>query len=253
MTDVGGPWCDGRTMSEDLQLPPFLRPFVLPYQPVEPLHVGDLDLYLPQATPAPAVLMIHGGPIRPDMPARPRQWSAYRGYASLLAQAGLVGAMFEHGFVDDQTLGVARDDIRRALAALRDDSRVDADRVGLWFFSAGGLLMGSFLDPPPPGVVAVAGTYAAPADPDLDGTDLRQAIDTAPNSTVPLMVVRPQHDFDWIAPATDELLERCRATGRAVDVIDVPGGHHGFETVDDTDDSRDAVRRSIAWWADALP
>jgi hypothetical protein len=104
MTDVGGPWCDGRTMSEDLQLPPFLRPFVLPYQPVEPLHVGDLDLYLPQATPAPAVLMIHGGPIRPDMPARPRQWSAYRGYASLLAQTGLVGAMFEHGFVDDQTL-----------------------------------------------------------------------------------------------------------------------------------------------------
>jgi hypothetical protein len=32
-------------------------------------------------------------------------------------------------------------------------------------------------------------------------------------------------------------------------VIDVPGGHHGFETVDDTDAARAAIRDSLAWWA----
>jgi acetyl esterase/lipase len=51
---------------------------------------------------------------------------------------------------------------------------------------------------------------------------------------------------------TYELLARSAAPGRRVDVIDVPGGHHGFETVDHTDASRDAVRRSIAWRADTL-
>jgi len=153
------------TSRETPPLPPHLRPFVLPHDPVEPERVGDLDLYLPATAPAPAVLMVHGGPVAPDREVRPPQWPAYQGYAALLAQAGLVGGMFEHGFVDDESLGAARDDVQRALEALRAHARVDGDRVGLWFFSNGGLLMGSFLDPVPAGVVAVAGTYTAPADP----------------------------------------------------------------------------------------
>jgi dienelactone hydrolase len=238
-------------MSAD-DLPPFLRPFVLPHDPVEPVQVGDLDLYLPGPTPAPAVLMVHGGPLRPDLPARPRQWPAYQGYGALLARAGLVGGMFEHGFVDDDSLGLARDHVATALEALRTDPRVDAGRIGLWFFSAGGLLMGSFLDPVPEGVTAVAGTYAGVADPDLDGAEIRQAVDTAAGSAVPLLLVRPEHDFDWIVSATDELIERCSSADRTVDVIEVAGAHHGFETVDDTDASREAVRRSIAWWVENL-
>jgi dienelactone hydrolase len=238
--------------SDSADLPPFLRPFVLPHDPVEPEPVDDLDLYLPASTPAPAVLMVHGGPLRPDLPARPRRWTSYRGYGALLAQAGLVGGMFEHGFVDDDTLPLARDNVHSALAALRADPRVDVDRIGLWFFSAGGLLMGSFLDPAPPGVIAIGGTYAAVGHPDLDGTNLPRALDTAATSSVPLLLVRPELDFDWIAPATDALLERCAQAHRTVDVIDVPGANHGFETVDDTDSAREGVRRSVAWWARAL-
>jgi hypothetical protein len=183
------------------ELPPHLRPFVLDHTVVEPSRAGALDLYLPaDGTPAPAVLLVHGGPVGLTRPVRPPDWPAFRGYGALLAQAGLVGAMVEHGFIDDDSLGVARDDIGAALAALRVDPRVDGSRVGLWFFSVGGLLMGSFLDPVPDGVVAVAGAYAYLADGDLDGTDLLQAVDTAPTSEVPLLLVRPEHDFDWIVP-----------------------------------------------------
>jgi acetyl esterase/lipase len=53
-------------------------------------------------------------------------------------------------------------------------------------------------------------------------------------------------------PITDELLARCRVAGRSVDVIDVPGASHGVENVDDTEASRDAIRRSIAWWVERL-
>jgi dipeptidyl aminopeptidase/acylaminoacyl peptidase len=239
--------------SNERDLPPHLRPFVLPHEPVEPDRVGDLDLYLPATTPAPAVLMVHGGPVPIEREVRPPQWPAYRGYAALLAQAGLVGGMFEHGFVDEDSLGTARDNIRAAAQALLDDPHVDPDRFGMWFFSAGGLFMGSVLaDPPAWRLAAAAGTYAAVADPDLDDPDLPRASVTAERSDIPLLLVRPEHDFDWIVEATDDLLERCTTAGRAVDVIEVPGGHHGFETVDDTDESREAVRRSIAWWANAL-
>ena len=69
---------------------------------------------------------------------------------------------------------------------------------------------------------------------------------------MPLLLVRPEHDFDWIVPHTDVLLERCTAAGRVVDVIEVPGAHHGFETVDDTDEARTAIRDSISWLAATL-
>ena len=32
----------------------------------------------------------------------------------------------------------------------------------------------------------------------------------------------------------------------------VPGAHHGFETVDDTDAARQAIRGSVAWFATHL-
>jgi dienelactone hydrolase len=238
--------------SETDELPPHLRPFVLAYEPVEPVPTGDLDLYLPTSTPAPAVLMVHGGPIRPDRPVKPRQWPSFRAYGALLAQAGLVGAMMEHGFESDDTLPQARDDVRASLDALRTDPRVDAERVGLWFFSAGGFLMGSFLQPVPPGVVAVAGTYAAVGDPELPDLGLVDGVAAAPGSDVPLLLVRPEHDLDWIVPVTDDLVAGCRSAARAVDVIDVPGAHHAFETVDGTDAARDAIRGSVDWWRRAL-
>ncbi|HET8664419.1 MAG TPA: dienelactone hydrolase family protein [Nocardioides sp.] len=239
--------------TEPADVPPYLLPFVLPHEPVDPETVEEIDLYLPGTTPAPAVLMVHGGPLRPDLPVRPRDWPAFRGYGALLAQAGIVGAMFEHGFVGEDSLGEARDHIREGLRSVREDPRVDAERLGIWFFSAGALFLGAVLaDAPGWDVAATAGTYGMVGDPELGASGWPQATSTAEHSSVPLLLVRPEHDHDWIASANDELLERCRAAGRPVDVIEVPGGHHSFENVDDTDASRDAIRRSIAWWADTL-
>ena len=235
------------------ELPPYLQRFVLAHEIVEPEHSGVLDLYLPASTPAPAVLMVHGGPVPRDREVRPPDWPAYRGYGALLAQAGIVGGMFEHGFVDEKTLGTAQENICDAAAALRAHPPLDPDRFGMWFFSAGGLFMGSVLaEPSAWGVAAVAGTYAAVGHPDVDDLVLPPASVPAEFSDIPLLLVLPEYDFDWIVAASTELLDRCAAEHRAVDVIEVPGGHHGFETVDDTDEARDAVRRSIAWWVETL-
>jgi dienelactone hydrolase len=235
------------------ELPPHLRPFVLPHESAEPRHWEALDLYLPESTPAPAVLMVHGGPVPRDRAVRPPDWPACRGYGALLAQAGPACGMFEHGYVDEQALGTAQQNIPEAAAALRAHPGVVPDRFGMWFFSAGGLFTGSVLaDPPGWGVAAVPGTCAAVDRPDAHDPALPAAAVTAGLSDIPLLLVLPEYDFEWIVTASTELLERCAAGHRAVDVIEVPGGHHGFETVDDTDEARDAIRRSIAWWAQAL-
>lgn len=235
------------------ELPPYLQPFVLAHEAVEPSLSRPLDLYYPAATPAPAVLMVHGGPIPRDREVGPTSWPAYRAYGALLAQAGLVGAMFEHGFADETTLGAALGDVWAAAAALRAHPSVDPDRIGMWFFSAGGLFMGSVLaDPAGWGVAAVAGTYAVVAHPAVNDPALPGATVTAPLTGIPLLLVRPENDFDWCTRPATELLERCASEDRAVDVIEIPGAHHGFETVDHTDAARDAIRRSISWWTQAL-
>lgn len=235
------------------ELPSHLRPFIVPHEIVEPIRSGELDLYLPASTPAPAVLLVHGGPVPPDREVRPPEWPAYRAYGALLARAGFVCGMFEHGFVDEETLGTAQENIRDAAVALRADSRVDQDRFGMWFFSAGGVFMGSVLaDAPEWGVAAVAGTYAATADPDVDDPSLPRATVTAELSDIPLLLVMPEYDFEWIVTASTELLARCATQQRSVDVIEVPGAHHGFDTTDNTDAAQDAISRSIAWWGHAL-
>ena len=161
--------------------------------------------------------------------------------------------MFEHGFVDDDSLGLARDDVHAALEACAPTRASTPTRVGLWFFSAGGLLMGSFLDPVPRRRGrASAGTYAAVATPTSTSTDLAQALDTAATSTVAAAAGAARARLRLDRAGHRRPARPLPAAGRPVDVIDVPGAHHGFETVDDTDESRAAVRASIDWWVDAL-
>jgi acetyl esterase/lipase len=50
-------------------------------------------------------------------------------------------------------------------------------------------------------------------------------------------------------PTQQAFVAAASAAGVPVEVIDVPGAQHGFETTDDTDAARDAIRRGVAWAA----
>lgn len=39
----------------------------------------------------------------------------------------------------------------------------------------------------------------------------------------------------------------AEAAGVPVELVEVPDGHHAFDTVDDTDASRDAIRRVLSF------
>ena len=47
-------------------------------------------------------------------------------------------------------------------------------------------------------------------------------------------------------------MEAARANGAALEVIEVPGGQHGFDSVDHTEESRAAVAQAMTWVAGAL-
>ena len=69
--------------------------FVLPTPLIE-RHRGEIvDIYGDgEDGSKPLVVFVHGGPVAPE--SDPRDHQPFAGYASLIAGAGAIGAMFNH-------------------------------------------------------------------------------------------------------------------------------------------------------------
>ncbi|MCX4458302.1 alpha/beta hydrolase [Streptomyces sp. NBC_01340] len=233
--------------------PAHLRPFLLdvPERPRE--RVGRVDLHLPDDLaeadrPRPAVVFVHGGPVHPDVRPTPRDWPGFVGYGRYVAGMGVVGVTLDHRLHDLADYGRAAEDIAEAVDLVRADPRVDGDRVALWYFSSGGLLSADRLAAPPPWLRCVAASYPILAPlPNWGLVDSRfrpaDAVRTA--GRLPIVLTRVELERAEIAVTVEEFLAAAEKCDADVEVIDVPLGHHGFETIDHTEQARDAVERAV--------
>ncbi|MGW1733533.1 alpha/beta hydrolase [Streptomyces sp. NPDC001999] len=232
------------TASGDEQ-PFYAKPFVLdvPERPRE--RIGSVDLYLPDADgPRPAVVFVHGGPVAAELRPTPRDWPVYTGHARYAASRGVVGVTVDHGLYALTDYAQAADDIAAAVELVRDDPRVDADRIALWFFSAGGLLCADWLAAPPRWLRCVAANYPVLAPlPGWSAVDARfspvAAVRTA--GELPIVLTRAGLEHAEFAATVEEFLAAAKAVDARTEIIDVPAGHHGFDAADHIDDSRHAV------------
>jgi hypothetical protein len=230
-------------------LPAYLRPFVLGVLEGSDVRVdrlGEIDLYRPPGTArGGAILFVHGGPGPNHLEVMPRDWPVYKGYATAAARRGLVAAVVDHSLIHGlDRLVVAADEVEAAVGVLRSDPRVDPDRVGLWFFSGAGLLAGEWLDSRPDWLRFVALSYPLLATPPgVD--DLVSAADVIGNNKdLPVLLTRAGLEREELAGPVAEFVS---AGGAALDIIDVPKGHHGFDMLDHTEESRAAVTKALDW------
>jgi dienelactone hydrolase len=233
--------------------PAHLRPFLMevPERPRE--RVGRVDLHLPDDLaeadhPRPAVVFVHGGPVHPDVRPTPRDWPGFVGYGQYVAGLGAVGVTLDHRLHDLADYGRAAEDIAEAVDLVRADPRVDGDRVGLWCFSSGGLLSADWLAAPPPWLRCVAASYPILAPlPNWGLVDSRfrpaDAVRTA--GRLPIVLTRVELERAQIAVTVEEFLAAAKEYDADIEVIDVPLGHHGFETVDHTEQARHAVDHAV--------
>ncbi|MFD3518256.1 alpha/beta hydrolase [Streptomyces sp. NPDC058657] len=242
-----------RLKPADAAAPPaHLRPFLLDVPGVPRERAGRVDLYLPEPDaaggPLPAVLFVHGGPVPAGLAPTPRDWPMYQGYAGLAAARGVVGAMLDHRLHDVGDYPVAADDVAAAVEQLREDPRVDADRIALWFFSGGGPLSAEWLAAPPPWLRCLAATYPI-LDPmpswGLSGERFRPVRAVARAGDLPVVLTRAGLEVPAIAATVEAFVAAGEECGARLDLVDVPHGHHGFETLDPTDESREAVRSAL--------
>jgi acetyl esterase/lipase len=205
-----------------------------------------MDLYLPAdrapGSRLPAVLLVHGE--APSAVLRGvRGWGQYTGWGRLLAGEGLAGVAVEHRAVAEAGFEGAVAELGAALAAVRDragELGLDPDRLALVGFSAGVPLAAATLTGPAAGVRCAALCYG-PLD-DLD-----------PDTTFPpLLVVRAGRDRPDLNRTIDEFVTAAEARRLPVELVDHPDGHHAFDVLDDTDASRDAIRRILEFLREQL-
>ncbi|MFF0705519.1 alpha/beta hydrolase [Streptomyces tendae] len=234
---------------DDAAGPGHLQPFLMDVPDVPRERHGNVDFYLPDAEePRPAVVFVHGGPVPADARPTPRDWPGLTGYARCVAGDGAVGVLLDHRLHDLGDYERAAADVAAAVELARADPRVDQDRIALWFFSGGGLITADWLDAPPAWLRCLAATYPVLAPlPNwgLSETRLRPARAVANAGDLPVVLTRVGREMPEIAATVEEFLAAAKDCGADVEVIDVPNGHHGFETIDVTDESRTAVRHAL--------
>jgi dienelactone hydrolase len=230
-------------------LPGYLQPFVLTVEGAADLRierVGDLDFYRPASTARTgAILLVHGGPGPADLEVQPRDWPVYQGYATAIAQRGLVAVTVDHSLIRgyDQ-LTAAADDVEAAVGILRADPQVDPGKVGLWFFSGSGLLAGEWLDSRPDWLRWIALTYPCLATPPGVDELISAAEVIGKHKDLPVLLTRVGREREALAGPVAEFVS---AGGAALDIIDVPKGQHGFDMLDHTEESRAAVTKALDW------
>jgi acetyl esterase/lipase len=228
-----------------------LNPFVLPVdRPAE--RTGQVDRYLPDdlTEPRPAVLLVHGGPVHPERPPTPRDWPVYRGYGAAIAARGAVGATVDHPLYDPTRLAQSAEVVSAALEEVRADPRVDPDRIAIWAFSGGGLLLADWLREPPAWLRCIGATYPLlapfphwPVEMRFRPVDVVAGWTAAP--AVPIVLTRVGREHSSIASTVADFVAATDKIGAPVEIIDVPNGQHGFDYLDHTDESRAAVQRAL--------
>ncbi|MEV7371498.1 alpha/beta hydrolase [Streptomyces sp. NPDC090301] len=243
--------------------PTHLLPFLLDVPEVPRERRGRIDLHLPcgpgapadgeshrpdAERPRPAVVFVHGGPVAPDQRPTPRDTPLLLGYARYAASLGAIGVTLDHRLHGLADFALAAEDLAEAVALVRADPRVDADRIALWFFSAGGLLAADWLAAPPPWLRCLAASYPALAP--LPGwgaveSRFRPAGVVGAADGPPIVLTRAGREHPAFAATVEEFLTAAGKNGAEVELVDVPHGHHSFELLDPTEESRACVERAM--------
>ncbi|MER6346538.1 alpha/beta hydrolase family protein [Streptomyces sp. NPDC001595] len=229
--------------------PAHRRPFPLDVPELPRDREGHVDLYVPDGEgPRPAVVFVHGGPVPAGSRPTPREWPTMVGYARLAAAEGMVGVTLDHRLHDVTDYERAAEDVTAAVDLVRADPRVDADRIALWFLSGGGPLTADWLRNLPAWLRCVAASYpilAPMPNWGLSGDRFRPAEAVAHAGDLPVVLLRAGLEAPEIAATVEAFVTAAKDSGTRLELIDVPNGHHGFETIDPPEETRPALRQAI--------
>jgi Flp pilus assembly protein TadD/dienelactone hydrolase len=198
-----------------------------------------MDVYAPPGakSPLPGVVFVNGVGMWPGGTPL-RTWGQYTSWPRLIAASGMVAITF-----DARGEQANAEDVRDVFAYVEDHAKdlgVDASHVAAWACSANvrsalAVLMG----PDAPALETAVLYYGAG-----DVTSFRPDL--------PVLLVRAGRDRPQMNEMLDRLTTQAVGANAPWTVMNVPNGHHAFDVLDDTEESREAVRGTVAYLRDRL-
>lgn len=221
------------------------------------VRVLKLDVYGPSSGKHlnPVVFLVNGDAPE-EIIANAKDWGVFRAYGEHLAARGIVGVPFNHRSSNRMEPTDVAADTAAAIAFVRaraEDFRIDAGRVGVWVFSAGGPFgLAPLLQRRPDWLRCAAGFYTiwdlAPLRASLpyatDDSIRRWSCVTALDTDTPLpplLLARAGRDSDLLLQGTDIFVRKARQRDVDLTVLDHPTGQHGFDIRDDEERSRQII------------
>lgn len=226
-----------------------------------------MDVYSPAHLPTnaqlPAVLFVHGGPIRADLSLLPKDWGVYKSYGALMANSNLVGVIFNHRLFAVENLLQSADDITAAIQFVRDNAlqfNIDPQRLGIWGFSGGGPLLGFALRGDFPFIRCWLAFYTR--------LDLRNglpetlaklsveavqrfstvmALEESSTAYLPMFVARAGQDRPVLNETIDAFVQKALALNKPITAVNHPTGQHAFDILDDDVRTREIIAMALAF------
>lgn len=213
----------------------------------------------------PVVLFVHGD-ASPDHLATVLEWGQYRSWGEAVAARGLCAVVIQHR--SSERMRFARS-LRDSLVATIDRLRheavpgIDGDRIGVWACSAGstfGVSAALLARPPVAFIVSYYGFLdirhaGGRVDPSLTAGDLAAvsavAIVEQGWHVPPTLIVKAALDDSAVNESIDRYVAAVR--GRGDMRLEVhPGGHHGFDVLDDDPVSASIIGRTLEFMTSHL-
>ena len=200
-----------------------------------------MDVYVPPTevvhAKRAAVVMIHGGVPGP-FPVK--DMGTFRSWGRLIASQGMVGVAFTHRMLWPLAqLDESAKDVQSAIDYVRANAYlfgVDADRICIMAWSAGGLLLPAVLKDQPEYVRCVVGLYPL----------LNENWTADPNT--PTLIARAGQDaIPRLNEILDRFAERAAAAGSPVTILNHPAGVHGFDVETDDERTREIIQTTLGF------
>jgi len=222
------------------------------------------DFYVPRRRGAkrskglPAVVLIHGGLLPPNLRTKPKEWGSFVSFGRLAAASGFVGVTFNTRFHNWANLSEPQSDVNDLIAYLRANSErlgIDKDRITLWAFSAGGLLLTEPIRRPPAHIKCLVAYYPAFRPRDLGsrvpGTISDETLNQfsavaalGDQKLPPTLVARAGLDTD-LNRGVDAFIQAALAKNAFIEILNHPAGRHAFDVLDDNDRTGEIVKRTL--------
>jgi dipeptidyl aminopeptidase/acylaminoacyl peptidase len=223
------------------------------------------DLYYPAGynykQPLPAVILVHGDG-SPEMLEHIKDSGQYRGWGQLMAASNLIGITFNHrsseGF---SKLKVVMEDLTALIQTVLSQAEqlnLDPQRLGLMVFSAGTPYGLSYFLAHPElfqcGVTYYGAMDLRPlryqlgeevSDQELANFSPVYLLEQNQIQMPPLLVVKAALDRPGLNALIDQFVQLAQSQGRTLELLTHSQGRHGFDILDDDDQSRQIIQETL--------